>query len=220
MIKPLRRSAFCLGLLCCLGQVQASNIQYRSSICVSKQLAPDWELDFTDGIRALNGDLDPYYNDSTLGLGYSGLASWLDMSFNMKWATQEDRTGHWRQEVRPHLKVAVKQKILGMSFKDTSCIEYREIQGHEDRWRYRNQIKAEMPWTFSPLQLKPYIGDEVWFYLDGTGFYANRVITGVKMPISEHLTGDFYYYWNEATIDNRESWIELNVFGFKLHFSF
>ena len=220
MIKPPGPCALCLGLLCCIAQVQASNIQYRSSICVSQQISPDWELSFNEGIRALNGDMDLYYNDSDLGMTYGGLASWLDMSFNMKWAIHEDPSGDWHQEVRPHLGVTVKQKILGMTVKDTSRIEYREIQAHKDRWRYRNKIQAEMPWTVSPLELRPYIGDELWFYLDGTGFYANRVITGFKMPISERLTGDFYYYWNNATIDRRETWLELNVFGFKLHFSF
>ena len=174
----------------------------------------------TEGIRALNGDMGLYYNDSDLGLSYSGLASWLDMSFNMKWAIHEDPSGDWHQEVRPHFGATVKQTVLGMTVKDTSRIEYREIQAHKDRWRYRNQIKAEMPWTVSPLELRPYIGDELWFYLDGTGFYANRVITGFKVPMSQRLTGDFYYYWNKATLDNRETWIELNVFGFKLHFSF
>ena len=220
MIKPLRHCALCLGFLCGIAQVQASNIQYRAAIDISKQLTPDWELSFSEGIRAFNGDIDLYYNDSDLGLEYGGLAPWLDVSFNMKWGIQEGRDGHWYQEVRPHFSATVKQEILGMTVKDTSRIEYREIQAHEDRWRYRNKIQAELPWTLSPLELKPYVGDELWFYLDGTGFYANRVITGFKMPISERLTGDFYYYWNQVTPDRRETWAELNVIGFKLHMSF
>ena len=220
MTKPLRHCALCLGFLCCIAQVQASNIQYRSSIGVTQQLASDWKLTFSDGIRSRNAEHRIYYNDSELGLGYGGLASWLDVSFNMKWAFQEDRYGHWHQEVRPHFNVTVKHEVLGMTLKDRSRIEYRELEGVKDRWRLRNQLKAEMPWTFSPLKLKPYVGDEVLFYLDGTGFYSNRVMAGVTMPISTRLSGNLYYYWDKVSIDNRVSWIEQNVIGFKLHFSF
>jgi len=216
MMKQRKCIVLSLWFLCCAVQVQAANLQYRSGIGVSKEVSPDWKMTFNDGIRFLNGENDLYYNESDLGLVYGGAAPWLDISFNMKWATQEDDDGHWQQEVRPHLNFTVKQTFLGMTIKDTTRIEYRELESDPDAWRFRNKIMAEMPWTLSPLELKPYVGDEVWFRLDGTGFYKNRVITGVTMPITSRVKGDFYYYWDKTTDDTDPGWAEQNVFGFKL----
>jgi len=221
MIRPVRRLAFCLGLLlCCLARVQASDIQYRSSIGMTKQIAAQWKLAFNDGIRFRAGDHELHYADSDMGLDYSGLAPWLDVSFYLKWSTQEDDDGHWQQEVRPVWNATVKHEFLGVTLMDRSRIEYRERQVDKDAWRYRNELKAEMPFTLTPLKLKPYCADEIWFRLDGTGFYKNRVVAGVTLPISERVTGNVYYYWDKVTDDGDVDWEEHNVIGFKLNVAF
>ncbi len=220
-MRHLRRSVFCLGMLCCLAQIQASDIQYRSSIGITKQIADEWKLAFNDGIRFRAGDHELFYVDSNVGLAYSGLAPWLDVSFDLKWSSQEDEDdGHWQQEIRPVWNATVKHEFLGVTLKDRSRIEYRERQVDRDVWRYRNELKAEMPFALTPLKLKPYFADEVWFRLDGTGFYKNRVTAGVTLPISERVTGNVYYYWDKVTDDGDVDWEEHNVIGFKLQVAF
>ena len=107
MIKPLRSATLCLGLLYCMTQVQAGDIQLRSSVGISKQVAPDWKLSFDEGIRFHPDDHQLYYNDTNLDLAYSGLAPWLETSFSMKWSTEEDDDGHWQNEVRPVFNVTI-----------------------------------------------------------------------------------------------------------------
>ena len=77
-----------------------------------------------------------------------------------------------------------------------------------------------MPWELSSLKLKPYVADEAFFCLDGTGFFRNRVVGGLTFPISPRLSGDVYYFWEETTSDESDSWEELNAFGFKLRLAF
>lgn len=216
MTKPLRYTILCLGLLCCLTQAQAGDIQYRSGIGISKDIAPDWKFSFNEDLRFHPDDHQLYYNGTDLDLAYKGLAPWLETSFSMKYSTQEDDDGHWQNEVRPVFNVTAKHTFLGMTIKNRSRIEYRELEADDDNWRYRHYLKAEMPWALTSLKLKPYVGDEVWFRLDGTGFYKNRLVTGFTLPITSRVKGDLYYYWDKVTDDHNAPWEEHNVLGFKL----
>jgi hypothetical protein len=206
-----------------LGTVQttrAANIQYRPSMGISKQLTNEWKLVFSDGVRFRNSEHDLYYNQTDLGLIYSGLTPWLDISSSMKWATQEDDQGHWQQEVRPYLDATIKWQAAGLKLSDRSRLEYRQREADVDVWRFRNHIKAQFPWEWSRWRLKPYMADEVYFRLDGSGLFRNRTFGGVTMPIGKRLKGSLYYFWDNTKDDNSGEWTELNAFGVKLSCAF
>ena len=126
--------------------------------------------------------------------------------------------GHWSRENRPHLNITFKGRLGTFDFSDRSRFEYRETEHIDDRWRYVNRFEINFPLELTQCKFRPYIADQVYINMDGSGFEKNRIYAGVTFDLSEELESELYYVrqWSKSL----GHWKELNALGFQLKIFF
>jgi hypothetical protein len=105
----------------------------------------------------------------------------------------------------------------GFRLSDRNRGELRHINGMNSG-RYRNRLQLERLFKINGHSVTPYLADEVFY--DGRYhlWNRNRLYTGVRVPLSEHLGVDGYYL---AQSDVRDRpFKRRNVIGLALHFSY
>jgi hypothetical protein len=122
--------------------------------------------------------------------------------------TSRDR---FRIENRPHINAIAKYELFGFNLEDRNRLEYRHFDYQEDSWRYRNKFTIKLPWKFTPLEIRPYLADEMFLNLNGIDFNRNRFYCGFEFNIIKNLKGELFYML-QSTKSNGE-WIQANVLG-------
>ena len=59
--------------------------------------------------------------------------------------------------------------------------------------------------------IKPYVTDEIFVNLDGTGFSQNRIYLGVVTKLHKNMSTNLYYAFQ--TIEDKEAWENNNIIG-------
>jgi len=194
------------------------DFQYWSSADFSFDIDKDWKFKFQEEFRLKESGGHLYHHYSDAGFVYTGFADWIDLGFNYRQVFEKDSEGEWRQENRPHLNVTLKGKLLGLDVSDRSRFEYRDRENKEDVWRYRNKVTVKLPFELTELKLKPYLADEVFITLNDDNVDRNRLYAGVSFKLAKNLKGDVFYLWQSSRSSG--SWIDINVLGTALKFSF
>ncbi|MBE0536771.1 MAG: DUF2490 domain-containing protein [Phycisphaerae bacterium] len=179
----------------------ASGFQWWSTVELKTDLNTDWSTAFEEEFRIDADRGKVYYHQSDIGLTYKGLAEWLDVGLNFRKVYQQDDAGDWRQENRPHVNLTVKDTFSGIKWSNRSRVEFRDIESRHNFWRYRNKTTLELPWELTALKLKPYVADEVYINLDGSGYSRNRFSAGGLLNLTRSLKLDIYYLW-QSTVAN------------------
>lgn len=160
---------------------------------------------------------DFYYQHSDLGFIYSGFAQWLDLGANYRHIYEKNK-GKWFLENQPHLNATLKWKFDEWSLSNRSRFEYRNRQGREDFWRYRDKFTVKIPFKFTKFEIHPYVADEFFYDFDVERVNKNRFFGGFESKLTKNIKADIYYLW-ESNEKNR-NWNDAYVLVTKLTLQF
>ena len=171
----------------------------------------DQRVTFTDEARRLDHQQQGY------GVIYSGLADWLDLGVGVKLHANK-KGDDWDRETRPLLNVTVKSTLFGCSVSNRSRIAYRDFEDDDDVWRFRHKITVRSPVTFTPLEIRPYVAEEIFVQFDDEDVNGNRVYGGFYVPLHEQIRLELFYAWHLS--EEEDSWHDTNILASYLRFTF
>jgi len=193
------------------------DFQYWSTVGFSFDIDKDWTFAAEEEFRFSESGHRFGYHHTNVGLIYKSLADWMDIGFNYKQIFEKSDKGEWLKENRPHFNIILKTKLLDLSVSNRFRVEYRDREQKDNFWRYRNKVTIKLP-SFTEFNLKPYLADEVYINLDGTGYSKNRLYSGFSFALAKDIKFDVYYLWQSSRSGSNQT--DINVIGTKLKFSF
>jgi hypothetical protein len=194
------------------------DFQFWSTVGASFKVNKDWSAAVEEQLKFGNDAGHLYYHHTDLGFTYKNFADWIDIGFNYKQVYLERSDGHWSRENRPHFNITFKGQLGSLDFSDRSRFEYRDKEYGDDLWRYVNKLEVNLPYELTRFMLRPYIADQIYINMDGSGFEKNRVYAGVNFELYEDIESELYYMrqWSESL----GRWEELNALGLDIKFRF
>lgn len=204
-----------------------NSFQFWPSAGVAWEVNKDWTLTYKEQLRLNDRGGTLYYGQSDFGLLYKSLAEWLDIGINYTAIYGYGENADSTDENRTSLIAIMRGKILDRDVSDKLRLEYRDRDEKSDMWRFRNKFTVNRPFEDLDTRglrllkegvIKPYVADEIFINLDGTGFSENRVYLGVVTKLHEKTSTDFYYMLQ--SIKDQGAWDHNNIIGidFTYHF--
>ena len=201
-----------------VGRASDEDFRYWSKATFLVPIAEQWEFGFEqkagfdDEARRLGHHMQDY------GLGYTNTEGWLKLygALKMVHAQTEDRDD-WVHETRPHFNIAVLSQFRGVDVINRSRIEYRDIEDEHTVRRFRHKIRIDSPVTFTRLQIKPYVAEEIFYNFNADRFNGNRIQAGFFIPLHEKVRLDLFYFWHIHKEDDHD-WSDANVIGTYIRF--
>lgn len=148
------------------------------NLLIKKTLNEDWFI-------ISRSNLAFRRHNEQLFLGYTGAS--LGYQFNKEWS---GRVGFrkayfkiaedWREEQRPMVEGYYAKMINGFRFTSRTRAEFRYIDWRDDDTRLRQEFTLTAPWKFTPLELKPYIADEIFYSVRNDWIEANWFDIGLS----------------------------------------
>ena len=219
----LMLSAVCYG--------NANTFQFWPSAGISWEANKDWTLNYREQLHLNDGGGTLYAGRSDIGVIYKPLADWLDIGFNYGIIYGVNKRARSANEDRISLSAIIRGKILNREFSDRLRIEYRDRDEKSDIWRFRNKVTLNRNFEAADSRglrllktgkINPYVADEIFVNLDGTGFSQNMVYLGFVMRLTEHTKTDVYYGFQsvKTTVNEKEEWNNYNVIGIEWTYHF
>jgi len=131
---------------------------------------------------------------------------WLILSSYYR-ITRNLKGNNWQSEYRPILAATLSQRFQGMQVDIRNRIEYRIFES-TNTWRYRARITTKLP-QFSNLNLRPYLGDEVFYDMEIECLNKNWVIMGLHYTANPRFKLEFNYMLQSAL--KNEEWLQQNI---------
>lgn len=194
------------------------DFQFWNNIGISFNVNKDWSGAVEEMLKLGDDAGHLYYQHTDLGFTYKSLADWIDIGFNYKQVFVEQSDGRWSRENRPHFNITFKGRLDLLDFSDRSRFEYRDLEYGDDLWRYVNKLEVNLPFEFTQFRFRPYIADQVYINMDGSGFEKNRIYAGINFELSEDFESELYYVWQWRELYGGRH--DLNALGFQLQFRF
>lgn len=225
---PKMRSLLFAAFICsmflgrnCLAVKRNGNLEFWEDATVSVDLDNDkkWGAYGTQETRFGRHNGNPFLYNFDMGIVYRGFADWLDVGVSFKKEYEQDSTGKFRSENRPHLNFTLKGKLFGLDTSNRIRIEYRDRQHKKDEYRFRNKTTIKIPCrALLDIGLQPFIAEEWLMNLGDSNINQNRLYAGVSWTISKHLKSSLYYMWKASR--GSGGWANTNVIGTSLKFPF
>ncbi len=204
-----------------------NSFQFWPSAGVAWEVNKDWTLNYSEQLRLNDRGGTLYYGQSDFGLIYKSLAEWLDIGVNYTVIYGYGEDADDTDEKRTSLSAILRGKILDRDVSDRLRLEYRDRAEKSNMWRFRNKFTVNRPFENLDTRgirlleeglIKPYVADEIFVDLDGTGFSQNRVYLGIVTRLHKNMSTDFYYVLQ--TIKDKGAWENNNIIGvdFTCHF--
>ena len=194
------------------------DFQFWSTVGISFDVNKDWSATVEEMLKFGNDAGHFFQHQTDLGFTYKNFADWIDIGFNYKQVFVELPDDCWSRENRPHLNITFKGRLGSLDFSDRSRFEYRDKEYGDDLWRYVNKLEVNPPFEFTRFKFHPYVADQVYINMDGSGFEKNRIYAGAAFELSEDIESELYYVhqWSEYL----GRWQELSALGLQLNFRF
>src|SRR5574341_44157 len=219
-----------VALMACLlahpapAELNADNdFQFWNTEAIEGKINDQWKAYVEAELRFGDDASEFYYQHTHLEILYKAL-EWLEIgaAYRQAWELDDPATDLWFTEYRPMVNVTLKHKWNDWEFSDRNRFEFRNFDVKDDKFRYRNKLKAKSPWKWTALHINPFVADELFFEEDSdNGFNRNRLDVGVGLDFGDyvaHLSGEIYYRWQ--TSDKGAEWIDFHIFGTQLKFKF
>jgi hypothetical protein len=194
------------------------DFQFWSTVGVSFDVNKDWSAAVEEQLKFDNDAGHLYQHQTDLGFTYKSFADWIDIGLNYKQVFKEQSDDHWSRENRPHLNITFKGRLGTLDFSDRSRFEYRDKEIGDDLWRYVNKFEVNLPFELTQFKFRPYIADQVYINMDGSGFEKNRVYAGINFELKEDIESELYYVRQWSELLGR--WQELSALGLQFKFRF
>lgn len=200
-------------LLLCLipfvsSPLSAADEGMSHNLLIKYALTEKWFLISRSNTASRDHYDDYFFGYTGLGVGYNLNENWsVRAGYRHAWIRPRDE---WLEEDRPYLEGYFTQRWSGFRVTNRSRFEFRYYDfERDDDVRFRNEIVVEAPWEFTPLKLKAYVEEEVFFGFNQEHIEANwlgggfawRPIKGVKLKLG--------YRWVHQRIG--DDWINRNV---------
>ena len=139
--------------------------------------------DFNDTFFAM-GDLAVGYK---LGGGWSARAG-----YRKAWLQPAD---DWLPEDRPFVELRHFTVRKGFLISNRPRFEFRFYEDRPDHTRFRHELVLEAPWKFTPLELRPYLEEEVFYSFNRGGIEGNWFTIGLAYRPSERVKLKLGHRW-------------------------
>jgi hypothetical protein len=199
--------------------------QYWPSAGIAWDVNESWMFKFKETYFAYVEDSGSDHLKSDMSAIYKGTDSIFDVAFGFAYV---DSSGQTNQEERPYLSTTLRSKILDRDVSNRFMVEYRDISGASDYWRFRDKVSFNSAFDgldtreirlLNRERFRPYIADEVFFSSNGQGLSQNRVYLGVKIKIVQNVGLDTYYLY-QSVENSSDRWQNNHIIGMDITFSF
>ena len=208
----------CVAVWCVGGSEALGSTQYWPSAGAVWDVNGPWMLQFKETYFSYVEDPGSDHSKSDVSAVYKGTDNIYDLGFGFAYLDGSEKT---KQERRPYLSTTLRGEILDREVANRFMIEYRDLLGSSDYWRFRNKITLNS--AFDNLDTRgirllnrerfmPYTADEVFFNSNGQGFSQNRAYLGVKIKIIENVGADLYYLY-QSVQNSSNRWQNNNIIG-------
>jgi hypothetical protein len=182
------------------------------------------EYKFTDKLKAKIEVADRFGDDMNEffyfyvqpGVAYK-LTSWFEAGAAYE-LLEEKKSGDWFVENRLIIDGTFSTKLMSIAVSDRNRFEYRDREATTDLWRYRNRLRAVLPFQWTALKIQPYADEEVFVDLNTHELNQNRSSAGLIMQVTKNLKTETYY----MVRSDRKSgeWQQTNVIGLNFRLAF
>ena len=144
---------------------------------------------------------------------YRKMNDWLKLGLAFRGAQDHKELGDV-YEYRPQFVTVIGLHSQTVKYTTTNRIDYRMLTGGNKYFRYYHNSFVHFP-SFGKLP-KPYIGEELFFKLNGAGLHLARLFGGLHVMDHEQFDIDVFYSWQ----DNKsgDEWGRADILGLNLIF--
>lgn len=208
----------CVVFLLEMGQAHAAERDSGSSLnlLLKAKLDDNWFL-LSRSNRATRNDHDDFFFAYTgASLGYQLGRTWSVRAGYRRSGIKLG--GDWLYEDRPFAELYASDRWDGYRVTNRARIEWRLFDSRDDDVRLRNEITLEAPWSFTALELKPYLEEEFFYSTDRSEFEANWLGGGLAWRPEKGVKLKAGYRWNRFRVAGEWRDRDVLVLGMNLFF--
>jgi Protein of unknown function (DUF2490) len=227
--RTTARSLWLAGWLLCLfsGLLFARDeYQFRPESHLTVQAATNLKVQV--GIQGrLNEDGVYEYQHTEMGLAYTGLAPWMDVSLNYRLIFEKLTEENWSYATLPSLNATVRFPIHRLKFSNRLRLEYTTMEDLSDFGMVRNKITLNPPIYLETARerhflgaqkVHPYLSYELFYTVNSGVISRHRYQGGLSVRFSARVIGELYYTRQET--DEGTEFEGLNIIGLNMSLLF
>jgi opacity protein-like surface antigen len=177
------------------------------NLLLKAPLAGDWFVISRSNAASRNNFGDTFLAYTGASIGYQLIPSFsLRLGYRRAWFRFTD---DWQPEDRAMLEGYFADRFNGFRVTNRLRVEFRWFDWRDDDIRLRNEITVEAPWALTPLKLKPYLEEEVFYSTNAGRFEANWLGGGLAWRPMEGVKLKVGYRWNRFRAG--DDWANRNV---------
>ena len=189
--------------------------EWRHTTTIKAPLSEDLSINVNNMEWFKNDASEHYYHHVEVGIDWK--VDGIIWGFYLREKESESSSGVWSWEHRPHLNATFKWNMGDIKLSDRSRLEYRIFAG-DNKWRYRNFLKAVLPVKWTEYKITPYIGDEVFYDFDVDELNMNRLHLGISAKLTDSIKAGVKYTFE--SVKSGDNWTDKNIIWSDITFSF
>jgi len=178
---------------------------------ISKPINDTYTLSMEGDFRSFNlGEQLKYYHGD-MGISFP-LISNFKVSVNIR-EVFEWKGDIWKQEHRPHGTISTKMKLGLFGVSARARLEYRIKQDKDPVFRNRDMVSIKFGNGFTPLELVPYVADEIFYDMEESELNRNRFYVGCEIKSISMMKVIIYHLIQDDWKNN--GWEQTYIVGMK-----
>jgi hypothetical protein len=157
-----------------------------------------------------------YYSHADAGVD-GRLAEWFRLGFNYRYIDEDSSSG-WRTEHRPFVTGTFLWDWGKVRWSNRNRMEYRDREGRDNTWRYRNRLQANLPQQWTRFNIQPYFSGELLYTFNISSWNQYRLRAGLDSKLTELLQMNLYYMLRGSESD--DDWDNTNILGLNFRLAF
>jgi len=181
------------------------------------------------GIQGRLDDHGEYtYQHTDIGVAYTGLAEWLDVTLNYRLVFEKLTEEAWSYGTVPSLNATARFRLFDVKFSNRLRFEYTTLEDLSDFGMVRNKLALNPPIYLEAARegglihaqkIRPFVSYEFFYKTDSGQFSRHRFQGGLSFLMSSRVVWDVYYTRQE-TLDGEDEFEGLNIIGLNLSLLF
>ena len=157
-----------------------------------------------------------YYSHADAGVD-GRLAKWFRLGINYRYIKEDSGSG-WRKEQRPYFTGTFLWNWGEVRWSNRNRLEYRDREGRDNTWRYRNRTQANLPQQWTRFRIQPYLSAEFLYQFVNFNWNQYRLRAGLESRLTELLQMNLYYMLRGR--ESGDDWDNTNILGLNLRLAF
>lgn len=218
MRRVSRLSAFCCLTLLLSGPLVHAERDAGGSynLLLKAKLDGNWFVISRSNLATRNQHRQLFLGFAGAAIGYQLTDTWsLRLGYRHAWIRPRDE---WLEEDRVFIEAYYANTVDGYRWSNRSRVELRYFDYRDDDIRVRNEVTVEAPLSLTPLRLRPYVEEELFYGLDAGRVEANWLGVGLAWRPMDGMKMKLGYRWNRFRVG--DEWRDRDVFvaGLNLFF--